>query len=92
MNFETIKDRVSGYIKTQQEIRASKNLIEESEGRVSMIVFDHQDNSQGKPFGPIGYREDEIDAIKREIKTGKRIIVSGLDGSGVVTIVNRKNN
>ena len=89
MSFETIKNTVKGYIETKKEIKSSKELINQSEGRVSLTAYDDSSNYQGKQFGPVGYYEDEIDAIKREIKNASRIVVSGENGT--VTIINRSN-
>ncbi|MDD2483248.1 MAG: hypothetical protein PHE32_01230 [Candidatus Shapirobacteria bacterium] len=90
MSFETIKDNIQGYIETRKELKNSKNLIDKSEGLVSMRVYNNSSsNLQGRQFGPMGYYENEMDAIRREIKKGDRVVVSG--EKGIVTILNRNN-
>jgi len=93
MSFEQIKRNVSGYIETRRELRLGKSLINESEGRVNMTAYIDENDTQGKRFGPIGYNEDEYDALRREIKNAKKVKLVGLTTENelidTVIIVNR---
>ena len=68
---------IDNYFKTVEELIDAGVLIRENKGNVNMVAYDSSsDNLLGKQFGPMGYDESEMDAVRRELKENKRINVS----------------
>ena len=92
MSHEFFK-KISDRFKTYKELKMSNNLIMSSD-YVIMTGYESEQDRFGKNFGPRGYKEDEMDAVNREIKKVHRVKVLGVreDSTVVDTIWVRNRN
>jgi hypothetical protein len=75
MNFkETIND-FGEYLNTRKELSESKKMIK-GKGLVTLMVYPTPDDLNGTKVIPSSYGEDNMDAIRRNLRDNDRVVVS----------------
>jgi hypothetical protein len=78
------------YLKTKQELKRAKKLIDDSRGRVDLVKFTSSNNS-GELFFPGGYCVYEFDALLEQLPNSHNIVVVSPELQTCVTVYNRRN-